>query len=223
MVAAKEADNVEEGCQYADGICTAAETEKPDLVPFFVRLAQKAVGAKNVVIETMACCQAEHAYRLLLDPLPRVLKANRADAGVVVTRCCLVFVQNAIELQHVRDCFADFITRAVTADDDVLSHAITDSLISRGSNKCYDDEPSKELKRRLDDEAEHRCYFAIIGDIDPPSSLDAGGPSQVRTRQYPIKRAILYAAKHHITGDSQGAVARPRHDEKVHATVVLIP
>jgi hypothetical protein len=56
LVAAEEANHVEEGGQHADSIRTAAKAKKPDLVPIFVGLAQKAVGAKNVVVETIAGC-----------------------------------------------------------------------------------------------------------------------------------------------------------------------
>jgi hypothetical protein len=115
----------------------AAEAEEPDRVALFIVGAEEAVGIEDIVVEAVTGRETEELANALLDQLPAVVVAHRADARTVIDELVVGLLQDSIELKNIRELVVDLVTSAVAADDrypcstPILAHPSPLVLITR--------------------------------------------------------------------------------------------
>src|ERR1700689_4042875 len=102
LIRRQQSDHADESRKRADRISAAAEPKKKYGVAVVIVLGEKRIGVENVTVQTGACRQSKDAFLVIFQPCPRIVGANRADAGIVVDALVGVLLGNAKQLEDIR-------------------------------------------------------------------------------------------------------------------------
>ena len=83
LIGIQQPDHMDEGGKRANRIGAAAEAEQEDGVAVLILLREESVGAENFIVQAVTRGQFKNRFRILFQPRPCIVGADRSDARLV--------------------------------------------------------------------------------------------------------------------------------------------